>query len=469
MKFYEKYPLDKLKPADYNPRKLTEGAFEKLKESIKKFGIVKPVILNGNGILTAGHQRTKSMRAIGLTETPAIMLEQEISLQDEIKFNLFHNSIETNDSLVTIDGVADLEIGYHFVSHSRVQVHEHNNGSVIKELCSLIARYGAWGSVVTNEQGDVIINSDYAVACKTYKEKVLIYKMPNDQVEEFLSYMGLDYGSYHYESLGIKSFNQLHCQMNRLRGEDGGTMKSTTYENYVLPRLKKTDSLVDFGAGKMDYVKRLQKLGYKAVAYEPHFQKVGSNDIDVKAIVGHMKDLYMDLKTRGKLWDIVVLDSVLNSIVSNEFEHYVLTTCNALTSRTGTFITGTRNLKAIESKANLSKASNGSGRLIEFLDKDNFSATFRSGVWTLQKFHSADTLRETLERYFHEVEVKDSTASNIYGVCRKPKMLPFEEYEKALNIEFNMEYPNGYKHNKQKPLVELILSELKQRMTNKRG
>ena len=82
MNFVLDYPLDKLTPADYNPRKLAPDAFEKLQESLKTFGVVKPVILNGaNGVLTAGHQRTRSMKAVGIKCTPAIILKQ-ISLKD---------------------------------------------------------------------------------------------------------------------------------------------------------------------------------------------------------------------------------------------------------------------------------------------------------------------------------------------------------------------------------------------------
>ncbi len=53
--FIEEFPLCELKPADYNPRKLEEDKFILLQESLDQFGVIKPVIVNGdNGILTAG-------------------------------------------------------------------------------------------------------------------------------------------------------------------------------------------------------------------------------------------------------------------------------------------------------------------------------------------------------------------------------------------------------------------------------
>lgn len=46
MRFIENYPIDQITPADYNPRKIKENAFEKLQESLLKFGVCKAVIAN---------------------------------------------------------------------------------------------------------------------------------------------------------------------------------------------------------------------------------------------------------------------------------------------------------------------------------------------------------------------------------------------------------------------------------------
>ena len=59
-------PVDKLVPADYNPRKdLKPGdtEYEKLKRSLSEFGYVEPVIWNKTtGHVVGGHQRLKSKR-----------------------------------------------------------------------------------------------------------------------------------------------------------------------------------------------------------------------------------------------------------------------------------------------------------------------------------------------------------------------------------------------------------------------
>ena len=49
--FIPNYPPEQLKPADYNPRHPDEEKFVLLQESLRKVGVIKPIIINGeNGI-----------------------------------------------------------------------------------------------------------------------------------------------------------------------------------------------------------------------------------------------------------------------------------------------------------------------------------------------------------------------------------------------------------------------------------
>lgn len=55
---FKKINLVELNPATYNPRKISETAFEELRESIDKFGFVDPIIVNlKNNVIIGGHQR----------------------------------------------------------------------------------------------------------------------------------------------------------------------------------------------------------------------------------------------------------------------------------------------------------------------------------------------------------------------------------------------------------------------------
>ena len=68
----QKVPVEKLKPAKYNPRKdLKPGdpAYEKIKRSMTTYGYVDPVIWNEvTGNIVGGHQRYKVLVAEGVKE-----------------------------------------------------------------------------------------------------------------------------------------------------------------------------------------------------------------------------------------------------------------------------------------------------------------------------------------------------------------------------------------------------------------
>ena len=55
--------LEKIKPNEYNPKGMTEKEKKELKNSIVKFGIVDPVILNSaperEGVIIGGSRRYK--------------------------------------------------------------------------------------------------------------------------------------------------------------------------------------------------------------------------------------------------------------------------------------------------------------------------------------------------------------------------------------------------------------------------
>lgn len=459
MKFIVDYDTSLLNTADYNPRSIDKSRFEELKASIQKYGIVKPLILNGDTCtLTAGHQRTKAIKELGIKTAPVIVINT-VSQKDEIKFNLMHNSIETNKSNVYIKKICDISNGYSLINCDDILYNENSNAAIVKEICNMITKHGAWGSVIINKYGKVIHNSDYAVACSLTNTDILVFKIEDTTITKELN---KDYGSYDYEALGIKSYNQLHCQMNRIRKNtpSGNTFSSSLYEKYVLPAITKLDRLVDFGAGKLDYVNKLIESDYKAYGYEPNTQRIGTNNININAVVNQIEQLEKDIAING-LFDKVVLDSVLNSVVSLEYEHNVLLSCNALCKDNGCLYISTRNIEAPMTKYNF-KSTVSKERLVEFFDKDGFSASFRSGVWTLQRFHSVESLRKVLNKYFRDIKVyRESSVISLYAICKDPIRFSESDYRQALDKEFNMEYPNNFKHNKSNGIIDNIIKCIK--------
>ncbi len=65
-----------LSPVAYNPRKWGEAAIEKLTDSIKRFGIIDPLIVNSasgrKNVIIGGHFRYKIAKRLGIKKVPVV-------------------------------------------------------------------------------------------------------------------------------------------------------------------------------------------------------------------------------------------------------------------------------------------------------------------------------------------------------------------------------------------------------------
>jgi DNA modification methylase len=71
--------ISELKPALYNPRKWSEDAIEQLTESIKRYGLVDPILVNGaksrKNIVIGGHFRLKIAKDLKLESVPVVYID----------------------------------------------------------------------------------------------------------------------------------------------------------------------------------------------------------------------------------------------------------------------------------------------------------------------------------------------------------------------------------------------------------
>lgn len=119
--------IDELIPADYNPRQLSVEQFDKIKESLTRFGFVDPVIVNihagREGVIVGGHQRVKVWRSMGNTEVPTVEVELPEEKERELNVRLNKASGEWDwDVLANAFEVDDLiEWGF---SEDELQIKE---------------------------------------------------------------------------------------------------------------------------------------------------------------------------------------------------------------------------------------------------------------------------------------------------------------------------------------------------------
>lgn len=124
----ETIQVERLLPADYNPRKdLKPGdaEYEKLKRSIEQFGYVEPVIWNKTtGRVVGGHQRLKVLLDMGITDVDCVVVEMDeekekalnIALNkisgewDKDKLALLISDLQGTDFDVSLTGFEPAEI-----------------------------------------------------------------------------------------------------------------------------------------------------------------------------------------------------------------------------------------------------------------------------------------------------------------------------------------------------------------------
>ena len=85
MKIESKLVKD-LNPASYNPRQISSKQYKDLKESIKKFGLVDPIIVNKDNTVIGGHQRLKICKDLKYVEVDCVMLD--LSKEEERELNI---------------------------------------------------------------------------------------------------------------------------------------------------------------------------------------------------------------------------------------------------------------------------------------------------------------------------------------------------------------------------------------------
>ena len=67
--------ISELRPYDKNARVHSPEQIEKLRASLRAYGFVRPILINGEGMVLAGHGILEAAKAEGLTEAPCVPVE----------------------------------------------------------------------------------------------------------------------------------------------------------------------------------------------------------------------------------------------------------------------------------------------------------------------------------------------------------------------------------------------------------
>jgi DNA modification methylase len=99
-------PVQELRPAEYNPRKWDANAEAQLLESIKRYGIVDPLLVNSarkrKGIVIGGHFRLSIIKKLKITEVPVVYINiPQLAKEKELNIRLNKNTGEFDWDLLS--------------------------------------------------------------------------------------------------------------------------------------------------------------------------------------------------------------------------------------------------------------------------------------------------------------------------------------------------------------------------------
>ena len=126
-----------LKPAEYNPRQATKEQQEHLKNSLKKFGIVEPIIVNRNkerlNIIVGGHFRVRELKKLGYKEVDCVYVDLNLEEEKELNIRLNKNTGEFDFDILANEfeigdlkdwGFDDIDFGFDEESEEEVEEDE---------------------------------------------------------------------------------------------------------------------------------------------------------------------------------------------------------------------------------------------------------------------------------------------------------------------------------------------------------
>src|SRR3989338_6989899 len=107
-------PIASLRPAEFNPRRWDKEAVKNLQESIQRFGVVDPLLVNGaperRGVVIGGHFRLSVLKEMGIKEVPVVYINiPDIEKEKELNIRLNKNTGEFDWDLLAKFDEAFLE------------------------------------------------------------------------------------------------------------------------------------------------------------------------------------------------------------------------------------------------------------------------------------------------------------------------------------------------------------------------
>jgi len=418
-----------------NPRVAQDGLYSLIELSIRKLGVLSPVYCTEGGIILSGHQRTKTIIAMGVSDIVVNIVNtkgwsEEKRLAVNFNFNRVLQEIEGEDTkagidvrgyLEALDDIDDIFRPLNEMTANNGEMNDDKEG--VCKVSEILYRKGKIiVPVISN--GVCIVNG--LKRANTYMNMfgcvpmVISENAKNDVFKEISA-------AYDFE----KSKDKVRVGQRRhfIRWDIPYTYKSFVPESLrkggelLVEYMKRNyQRVLDFGAGNTAQSKYMRQRGVCIIPFEPFSIRNGIFDIEeTRENITRFLD---DYEEHG-YYDAVVSNAVLNSVPFKEDVEKVVVLTKFLSIGSKVLVASSRNRVFC---GDIKKTSS-------MLTKDENQVSGASKV-KVQMFHGKDELQAMFEGGFAR---DDSDYSKVTVIKPKYKVC-IKELIEAVNFEFGIKY-----------------------------
>ena len=173
--------IDSLKATKYNPRKWSEEQLLKLQDSITRFGVVDPILINSapkrKNIVIGGHMRLKALKALKYKEVPVVQVHiPDLEKEKELNLRLNQNTGEFDFKLLSeFDESFLSDVG--FISEDLDKIFEVEDVPETFNLKQALEKAGV--SEVKTKKGDVYQLGNHRLMCGESTVEADVMKLMN--------------------------------------------------------------------------------------------------------------------------------------------------------------------------------------------------------------------------------------------------------------------------------------------------